>query len=141
MRVRSRPTLAGTHGFTLVELLVVLLILGILAMIALPAFISQRLKGEDTEAQQMVRTVVTALAAYETEHNTFDATRAELVAIEPAVDEATADLVIVGTDDGYTVTERSVSKTEFSLERAADGRVTRSCTVPERGLCRADSSW
>ncbi len=56
-------------GFTLVELLVVMLILGILAAIAIPAFFSQRDKGYDSDAKANARTVQTALETYAIDHD------------------------------------------------------------------------
>jgi type IV pilus assembly protein PilA len=138
---RTRSFLASDDGFSLIEMLVAILIIGILAMLAVPVFLGQRRKGQDLEAQEMVRTVAVALATRHTEKESYEATRAELLAIEPTIGEATAQLAIDATDDSYEVTERSVSQTTFTLTRAADGKVTRSCSAAGQGLCRPDGSW
>ena len=133
----NRTLLRDARGFTLVELLVVVLILAILATIALPAFLSQRAKGHDSEAQSTVRTAVVALRTFEMDQDTFDASRADLENIEPALLDATGDFDVVGTATDLSVTERSASGTSFTLTRDDAGVTTRSCTVPGRGLCRS----
>jgi type IV pilus assembly protein PilA len=138
MRVHGKRTvLRDERGFTLVELLVVILILGILAAIALPAFLTQRDKGHDVRARSTIRTAQTALRTYEIDNDTFNATRADLEAIEPSIGEASGDFTVVGTVDTFTINERSVSGTDFTLTRDSDGKMTRTCSAPARGLCRA----
>jgi prepilin-type N-terminal cleavage/methylation domain-containing protein len=138
---RTRTLLASERGLTLVEILVAILIVGILAMLAIPVFLGQRRNGQGLEAQTTVRTVAVALATRLTEKDSYVATRAELTAIEPAIGEATPELVVDTTDETYEITERSASAGTFTLRRDADGKLTRTCTLAGQGLCRADSTW
>jgi prepilin-type N-terminal cleavage/methylation domain-containing protein len=130
----------GEQGFTLIEILVVLLIIIVLAAIAIPLFINQRGKAHDAEAKSAVRVATGAIEVYHQDHNTYEgADAAALVGIEPALGEANG-LDVEGDPDGFTITVASKSGGAFSVERAGT-TTTRNCGAPGQGGCPQSGHW
>jgi type IV pilus assembly protein PilA len=141
---KLRARAQDEKGFTLIELLVVILIIGILAAIALPAFLNQRAKAQDSEAKSGARTAQTAMETFYTDNQTYVGSDAALGAggirdIEPALANANGlAFNPAPTATGYTVsvTSKSNDATVYSITNNA-GTVTRSCDDPGKGGCKA----
>jgi len=148
MTNRLRARAQSESGFTLVELLVVMLILGMLAAIAIPAFFNQRTKAQDSEAKATAKTAHTALETFATDRNGkyTGATRGELKKIEPTLSSATSGANAITTltvaDSSYTITVTSESGNTFSIQRATDGSMTFPCTPSGGGGgCPGSAGW
>jgi prepilin-type N-terminal cleavage/methylation domain-containing protein len=64
------------HGFTLIELVVVLAILGILIALAVPRYVAARKKAYKAEADNVLQEAKTLEWAYYQQYNLFDTTAA-----------------------------------------------------------------
>jgi type IV pilus assembly protein PilA len=143
MLQKLRERMGREEGFTLVELLVVMLIIGILAAIAIPSFLSQKDKAHDASTKSEAKSAQTALETYATDNNGSyaGATSAGLHGIEPTI--VTADITLSNLSaNGYTVmatTPNTNPAQTFSITRVAAGanagQTTFACTVAGVGGC------
>ncbi|MDX6616783.1 MAG: type pilus assembly protein PilA [Solirubrobacterales bacterium] len=145
MLQKMRERMGREEGFTLVELLVVMLILGILAAIAIPAFFNQRSKAHDAQSKAAARTAETAMETYATDNggSYASATPALLNGIEQTLKLSGANAITVpaATSNSYSVASTSSTGNVFTIARASTGVVTFSCTTAGTAGCPTGGDW
>ena len=150
MRARLQRIRSNEDGFTLIEILVVILIIGVLAAIAIPSFLNQTNKATDASAKELAHAAQIAAETYATDHNgsyvglvastlsQYDAT----IQTSSSLNNAYVKPVTNVTANSYAVTTSSANGNETFTIARTNGAITRSCT-PATGVhggC-SNGSW
>jgi len=119
---RIRERLSSDEGFTLIELMVVVLIIAILIAIAIPSFIGFRKNAQDRSVQSDLRSGLLAQKGYWTENNqTFTETAADLKAFEPNLPVVDANLDLSADGSAVCMELESDSGAWFGIYETAAG--------------------
>jgi type IV pilus assembly protein PilA len=152
LRVTDTSGVRDERGFTLIELMIVVMIIGVLVTIALPTFLGARTRAYDSAAQSDIRNAFVAEKAYYSDNLTYTTDPATMTAIEAAITYLDGDTPLV-TDVAYLhldpipntiyVSALSKSGTCFYL-REVDGGGGRYASDPACGVADTQTytrSW
>ncbi len=124
------------EGFTLIELMVVVLIIAILLAIAIPSFLGARSKAQDRAAQSNARNALTAEKTFYTDNQVYDDNTSNgITNIEPSLtyvagltaSQGSKQVGLAVADNGtilksiVCVTSVSASGTTFTVKDIAAG--------------------
>jgi prepilin-type N-terminal cleavage/methylation domain-containing protein len=151
------------RGFTLPEVLVVMIVIGLLAAIAYAVFLGQRTKAKDAEAKDNVAALALDVESCRVDSGDFkvcdtkgelkdgslpiddgvtpDATCASVAGVPPQTPPGAGMVAVLGSStDCYLIMAQTDDGHTFWLLHAGDPPVGRYCTPPGPGGCHQDAS-
>lgn len=137
--------LRSERGVTMLELLTVIVVIGILGAIAVPAFLQHRDRARDATAQANVRAAQTAAMEIgqenEGRYSGPDGVTVEnLRSAEPSLREVPVTVPLV-QPEAFTVRVQSETGNTFDITQNDDGTVDLTCASASDAGCPSDGTW
>jgi type IV pilus assembly protein PilA len=132
------------RGFTLVELLVVLIIIGLLAAIVIAAFANQQDKAHDADAKTHARSAQTAMESFYVDMKSYaGVTRADLEEQQTSLKDASNLAIVTATSNEYEIeiASDSTNPVTFRVHRLPTGTIERTCAPASTGGCQPGGIW
>lgn len=100
----SQPMMRNSKGFTLIEVVIVVVIVGILASIALPSYREYVLRGNRAEGQALLTTAAARQERYRVQNNVYAKSATELYGGTKTSETGKYNLGVSGDGTEYTLT-------------------------------------
>jgi type IV pilus assembly protein PilA len=143
---RLRASATGQDGLSFVEVLIVLLIIGVLAAIALPAFHGHEERGQDASAKSDARNAVSQVeSCFAEEEDYARCEKRNARNVDAALADARLPVTVTakaGTrTTAYIVQADSASGNRFRISLTTDGTYSRECDTKGEGACPSTGIW
>lgn len=133
----------------MIELLVVILVIGILAAIAIPSFLGNKSKANDVAAKELARSAQTTIETYGSDHGGSFAgvsSPTDLSAIEATLNTSSSNnqaylSYAKGSSNGYTVVATAAQTGDTYTITDAAGVTSRSCSAASSPSGCSGGSW
>ncbi len=120
-------------GFTLIELMIVVVIIGILAALAIPRFMQATTKSKQSEAKGLLKQIYTMQRAYRQEFNLYGDNGASVAALTGGTFNTIGVDVMVTARYQYDIVATDVTFTATATANLDDDATIDTWTINESG--------